>query len=195
MSCNAVLNASWLGLSVQAQVLRAAFVLIVVTAMVWDLRARRIPNGLSGLLLVGGTVFSVLLQPSLAGLRSSLLGVLVGLGIWIVFYAVGVMGAGDVKFFAAASAWLGPALSRRAALIAGVLGGALAAIVLARGSELTPTLRRLLLLPLTRSLPLVEVNNLTENEANRQLPYGVALGLGVILAIIFPAVVCQVAST
>ena len=172
--------------------LRAVFVLMVVTAMVWDIRTRRIPNVLSVLLLAGGTLFSVMLQPPLAGLRNSMFGVAVGLGIWIVFYAVGVMGAGDVKFFAAASAWLGPALAWRAALIAGVLGGVLAVIVLARGSELTPTLRRLLLLPLTRSLPSVEVSNLTENEANRQLPYGVALGLGVILAITLPAAVCQV---
>ena len=55
--------------------LRAVFVLMVVTAMVWDIRTRRIPNVLSVLLLAGGTLFSVMLQPPLAGLRNSMFGV------------------------------------------------------------------------------------------------------------------------
>ncbi len=193
MACGAALQAGWAGVPVFGKVLWAAFVLMVFAAMMWDVRTRRIPNGLSLLLLVGGVVFSVVLQPPLLGLRSSLLGLLVGFGIWIAFYAAGLLGAGDVKFFAAASSWLGPSLSWRAAVIAAVLGGVLATVALVGRSEFTLFFRRLLLVPLTRSLGTedLDVNNLTEAEAKRQLPYGVALGLGAILALSFPAVVCQ----
>ena len=53
-----------------------------------------------------------------------------GLGLWLPFWLMGLLGAGDVKFFAAASGWIGVALTWRAALLAAVLGGVMSLIVL-----------------------------------------------------------------
>jgi prepilin peptidase CpaA len=162
------------------------FVTLVGAAMVVDVRERRIPNALSVVLLLGGVAFCAWSDPLWPGVRHAALGVGVGFGIWIVFYALGALGAGDVKFFAAASAWFGPSLAWRAALAAALFGGILAGIVLLRRRRLATTLRAIALLPATRSLPAVRVHDVGQETAHQQLPYGVALGLGAILAFLYP---------
>jgi prepilin peptidase CpaA len=169
-----------------------AFLLLVAAAITWDVRERRIPNVLSLVLLVGGFAFSATQQPVMPGLLSALAGLGVGFGIWIGFYALGVMGAGDVKFFAAASAWLGAGLAWRASLVAALLGGMLSVLFLTRDARLAKTLRSLALLPFTRTLPTPDVMDLDQEAARRNPPYGVALGLGSILAFLFPAALCGV---
>jgi prepilin peptidase CpaA len=164
------------------------FALLAVAGIVQDVRVRRIPNVLTLAILAGGLIFSLLSDPFWSGLRTAMAGVAVGFGIWIAFYAIGVMGAGDVKFFAALSAWLGPQLAWRAALLSALLGGLLAVGFLLRDRGLGRTLRKFALLPFLRSLQTAEVVDLNEDEARRQLPYGVALGLGAIIAFLLPDV-------
>jgi len=53
-------------------------------------------------------------------------GAATGLVVWLPFWALGMLGAGDVKFFAAAAAWLGPRLALYAALLSALLGAMLA---------------------------------------------------------------------
>jgi prepilin peptidase CpaA len=45
--------------------------------------------------------------------------------MWLPFYLVRVLGAGDVKFFAAASTWLGASSAVLAALLAALCGAVL----------------------------------------------------------------------
>jgi prepilin peptidase CpaA len=191
MSCSLAGAGLWSGSPIE-DLLPIAFLLLVAAAITWDVRERRIPNVLSLVLLVGGFAFSALQQPVLPGLLGALAGLGVGFGIWIGFYALGVMGAGDVKFFAAASAWLGAGLAWRASLVAALLGGLLSVLFLLRDGRLGRTLRRLALLPLTRTLPTAQVMDLDHAAARRNLPYGVALGMGAILAFLFPAAICRV---
>lgn len=162
------------------------FVGLVAVAMGFDVRERRIPNAVSLALLVTGLVFSVLSDPLWPGLQRAALGTLVGFGIWIVFYGLGALGAGDVKFFAAAAAWFGPSLAWRASLAAALIGGVLAGIALLRRRRLGATLRAIALLPATRSLPAARAHDVTSDGARQHLPYGVALGLGAILALLYP---------
>lgn len=192
MSCGIASGPFWGEGVTPGLALRALFVILVLVAMTWDVRQRRIPNVLSLALLVIGVLYSGLQLSGWNGVWASLAGVGVGLGCWIVFYALGVMGAGDVKFFAAASAWLGPGLSWRAALLAALIGGVLATLALLRSGRLGQVLRRLSLLPLTRSLPTPKVIDLDQEAARTQLPYGVALGLGAVFAFVFPNVMCGV---
>ena len=159
-----------------------AMVLLASVAIFYDVRERRVPNNLSLAIFAGGIIFCVLSDPVWPGLRTSVAGFAVGFGIWIPFYAIGVMGAGDVKLFAALSAWLGPSLSWRAALLAGLFGGILAVAFLLRDRRLAHALRRIALLPFLRTLKTSQVVDLSEDEVRRQLPYGVALGLGAIIA-------------
>ena len=73
------------------------------------------------------------LEPVWPGLVRALSGLALGFSIWIMFHVAGGMGAGDVKLFAAAAAWLGPGGAWRAALVAALAGGVLSlgALILA----------------------------------------------------------------
>jgi prepilin peptidase CpaA len=80
-------------------------VLLVVAAVI-DGRTFRVPNWLT----VGGMVAGLILNTALpmqTGILSALAGLATGLVILLPLYAVGVMGAGDVKLMAAVGAFLG----------------------------------------------------------------------------------------
>jgi prepilin peptidase CpaA len=111
-------------------------------------------------------------------LAMSLAGTAVGFGIWILFYLVGVIGAGDVKFFAAAGAWLGPGATWRAALIAAVAGGVLAIVMLVMEKRLGAVLRRIALAASSRTLVAVPEQAIAPGDKHQPLPYGVALAIG-----------------
>jgi prepilin peptidase CpaA len=153
----------------------AAFTLLLAVGCVTDVRSRRIPNELNALNLLGGLTYGFT-TGGLPGIVSSLAGMALGFAIWIAFYALGAMGAGDVKFFAAAGAWLGPAATWRAALIAALAGGLLAMLFLLRERRLGSAMRGIALAASSRSLAVV--GNADTAARQKHLPYGVALALG-----------------
>lgn len=104
----------------------AAYSSLLAAACVFDLRERRIPNALVVVLGVLGLLFSQLRQPGLAGLTTAAIGAGVGLALWIVPFALRMLGAGDVKLFAAAAAWIGGLAAVHAAFYAALLGGVMA---------------------------------------------------------------------
>ena len=155
------------------------FTLLLVVGCVTDLRTRKIPNELVLAILVTGWLFALAVsQDAMRALVMSLAGTAVGFGIWILFYVVGVIGAGDVKFFAAAGAWLGPGATWRAALVAAVAGGVLAIVVLIMEKRLGAVLRRITLAASSRTLVSVPEQAIAPGESRRPLPYGVALAIG-----------------
>lgn len=84
-----------------------AFLLWLVLAIVYDLRERRIPNWL---VLFGGAFALAALatsQPYDVGWSEAGLGAAMGFGFLLLFYATGLMGAGDVKFAGALGLWVG----------------------------------------------------------------------------------------
>ena len=157
------------------------FTALLVAGCITDLRTRKIPNELVVAILVTGLLFAFA-SPSVGrALGMSLAGIAVGFAIWIPFYLLGVIGAGDVKFFAAAGAWLGPALTWRAALIAAVSGGVLAIVYLVSEKRLGTALRQLALGASARSLAVV-TGAPHAGAKRRPLPYGVALAIGALVA-------------
>ena len=66
----------------------------------------------------------------------SLLGTLVG-SLLLFVYAIGGMGAGDVKLLGAVGAWLGPVAALWVALFAGIAGGVIGLVVAAFYGYLT----------------------------------------------------------
>jgi len=101
---------------------------VALAACLFDLQSRRIPNVLTLGAAVAAFVFAAF-NGGLAGLGSSVTGWAVGLALWLPVYALGGMGAGDVKLIAAIGAWLGPAGALHAALYAGISGAVLALVV------------------------------------------------------------------
>ena len=102
----------------------ALLLLLVLAAVVFDLRSHRIPNWLvfSGLLI--GVAFHTFSYGW--GLGYALKGAAVGFGLFLPLYLLRGMGAGDVKLMAMVGAFLGPASALGAVLTTLIAGGALA---------------------------------------------------------------------
>src|SRR5690242_564869 len=99
-----------------------------LAAAVWDLRTRRIPN----VLTFGGTLVALLLHGYMGGLSGvglSLAGWAVGLALFFPFFALGGLGAGDVKLLAAVGALVGPLPAVWVALFTMIAGGVMAILV------------------------------------------------------------------
>ena len=151
-------------------------------AAVEDLRTRRIPNRLVAFLAVSGLAFSATQSPVLPGALHGFEGLLVGLACWLPFYALGWLGAGDVKMFAAAGAWLGPTRALEGALIGALAGALLAVMWMIRSQGLRNAVQTL---GMAADSP--RLLTPAENEKGRStLPYGVAIALGAICAAWFP---------
>jgi prepilin peptidase CpaA len=163
----------------------AVFAALLVTACAMDLRARRIPNGLVGCIAILGVVYSILTMPGLAGGVHAVGGLGVGLAIWLPFYALGSIGAGDVKFFAAAATWLGAVATMHAALAAAVAGALLAVGWMVAACGWRSTLARIAGV-LARPWMAIAPAPAPASPAH-QLPYGLAMATGLAVAAWLPS--------
>ena len=108
-------------------------VTLIVAAVIdgWQLR---VPNWLTFPMIISGWVFGAV-TAGWAGLGDSLLGTVVGLALLLPAYAIGGMGAGDVKLLAGVGAWVGAAITFYAFCVSALVGGMIAlAMVLVRRS-------------------------------------------------------------
>ena len=78
---------------------------VLVVAAVIDGWKLKVPNWITFPLIASGWVFSAVCF-GWAGLGWSLAGTVVGLGLLLPAYAIGGMGAGDVKLLAGVGAWI-----------------------------------------------------------------------------------------
>jgi prepilin peptidase CpaA len=106
-------------------------VLYAAVASIWDVRVRRIPNWLSYSALA--TALVVAYRDGGIGLGTAAAGAGIGLAAFVGPFALGAVGAGDVKFAAVVGAWLGPRLGLNA-LILGSAAGLFVALAIAAAS-------------------------------------------------------------
>jgi prepilin peptidase CpaA len=143
-----------------------ALPLLLTAAAGWDIASFTIPNFLSVALLAVFAVFAVAAGLPPAAVGWHLVAGLIGLCIGFTLFALGYVGGGDAKLFAAVVLWLGMKDLLPYAVVASLLGG-----VLAFGLML---LRRLPLpVLLLRQTWLVKLH-----DAQSGVPYGVALAAG-----------------
>lgn len=162
--------------------------LFLVTGAVIDGIALRVPNWLTFPMILSAwaTGFVVFGWP---GLWASLVGTLVGLGLLLPLYAIGGMGAGDVKLLAGVGAWIG-AQHTLWAFVVSVVVGAILGVALAvcqrRLGECAVNFRVI-------ASELIFIRNpqvLAELAAERKprallLPYGIPIALGCIGYLIY----------
>ncbi len=98
---------------------------VLVEAAVIDGLKLRVPNWLTFHLVLGGLLFSAW-HGGWTGLSSSLQGAALGLVLMLPVYAIGGMGAGDVKLFAGVGAWVGPMVTLWAFVATAEVGGLIA---------------------------------------------------------------------
>lgn len=118
--------------------------LCLALAAAFDARQRRIPNVLVAVTLLAGLLLNALgpqpfrqnpglfsPYPGALGLGASLLGALVAFLLFLPLHVLRVLGAGDVKLFAAVGAFSGPVDSVNLALCVLLAGGVLSLLRMA----------------------------------------------------------------
>ena len=163
----------------------AGAVLLAMAAGWTDLRSRRIPNWLTVPGLAIGMAANTILG-GWSGLKTSLLGAALGLGLLLPFVLLRALGAGDWKLAGALGAFTGPAMLIDLLLASVFVAGVMAvALIIYRGRVLQ-TLRNIghiLVSLVTFRLPGSRVS--LDNPDSLKVPYGVALALTVMLYGIF----------
>lgn len=168
--------------STTTQVLWLACAAVLLGVTVWhDAKYQRIPNGAVLAGVVVGLSLSML--PGGVGIGDSLLGMCLGLAFLLPFYAIGAMGAGDVKLVAAIGAFTGASGVLEVVLFTLAAGGLMAiAWAAARGSlrsvlaNLHTGLMAAFARVQTRSLP--RAGDMPVSA--KRIPYAIAIAIGMV---------------
>jgi prepilin peptidase CpaA len=165
---------------VKAQIL-AGMVLLAFIAGVTDFRWRRIPNWLTVPALAVGVAANTFFG-GWSGLKTSLLGALVGLGLLLPFVLLRSLGAGDWKLAGALGAFTGPTLLVDLLLLSVFVAGMMAMMLIIYKGRVREALRNtahIVVSLVTFQLPGHRVS--LDNPDSLKVPYGVALALSVLL--------------
>ena len=158
-----------------------------MTAGIYDLATRRIPNWLTLSGAAAGLGLNFFLFGA-GGLRLSLAGLVTAGGVYMLFYLLRAMGAGDVKLMAAVGAFLGPGQWFQIFLISSVLGAAAAVILALRKRRLRSILSNVVFLAselLHLRAPYLGKPELDlRNEKAIALPHGAVVGAAMVALLI-----------
>ena len=102
--------------------------LTLVLAAVIDGLKLKVPNWITFPMIISGWVYSAAFSPYAGweGLLYSLFGTAVGLALLLPLYAIGGMGAGDVKLLAGVGAWMWATVTLYAFVASALVGGVIA---------------------------------------------------------------------
>jgi prepilin peptidase CpaA len=153
-----------------------------------DLRHRRIPNWLTLMIAMTGTMQSLLPAATVAPWQS-FAGLLTGIALTFALFAVGALGGGDVKLLAAGGAWLGAAATFYVFLAAAVIGMLIVLVQCATQRRLPVLVRNSAVLAVNLAnaqqlgLAHVEQTGSACRSVEKPLPYAVPVLLAVILVL------------
>jgi prepilin peptidase CpaA len=161
--------------------------LFLIVGAVIDGIKLKVPNWLTFPMIISGWVYSSSAaawtgDPWWCGLGWSVLGMSVGLLLLLPAYAIGGMGAGDVKLMAGVGAWVHVTHTFYAFCAAAIVGGVLAvAMVLIRGAWRKHTNNFWMILG--EIMTIRDASELSEIAAKRKssmllLPYGIPIAIG-----------------
>lgn len=164
----------------------AVLVPAVLTASWIDYAQRRVPNWLNAALATTGFLAQGLFF-GVPGVVNGLLGLLVGLGVLIVPWAMHGMGAGDVKLMAAIGVWFGPWMTMVAFIVGALVGGVLAVVMIlaaGRWSMAWANMGVILLKMRSKETMFSEFGSAKSLGPTPQLlPYGVPLSIGSLIVL------------
>jgi len=127
-----------------------ALIILVTAAAIWDIYSRKIPNTLMA--AGAATSFFLLLQSQgWMGIAHWISGGALLLVLFMIPYALGILGGGDVKLMATIGCFLGPTAALWNGVLCAISGGILSILVL-------------VFLPWGRTMS--------------RIPYGVSIALG-----------------
>jgi prepilin peptidase CpaA len=159
-----------------------AAIAVAMLAAYTDLRWRKIPNNLTVPAAVAGIVLNTL-SGGWFGLLFSLMGMVIGILIFIVPFALRGMGGGDVKLMGALGALLGGYAIVSVALYAALLGGVLGILMAIYHRQLGRSLVRVGMI-IKRLIPFGDGSPGIDKTTSLRLPYGLAIGGGTMLLLV-----------
>jgi prepilin peptidase CpaA len=157
-------------------------VVLVVAAFI-DGYKLKVPNWLTFPLVTSGWAVSAI-SYGWEGLGWSLAGTLVGLALLLPAYAIGGMGAGDVKLLAGVGAWVGSETTLYAFCVSAIIGGLIAIVMVLYRRAWKRHYYQLLTI-WHEMLTLRDPQQLATIAAERKstmllLPYGIPLAIGTV---------------
>jgi prepilin peptidase CpaA len=161
-----------------------SILLVTVVSVSFDLTVRRIPNWIIAFGLAGGLLLNA--SQGFAQFSHSLLGFIGGIAVFIVPFALGWMGAGDVKYFGVVGALLGVEWLPRVLFYSIVVAGVIAVGCVSVSRFNSRFLKdawidcKLAIFSLGRVLP-DSIGKRTAKGAD-SVPWGVAIGAGTLVA-------------
>lgn len=149
-------------------------------AVIYDVHSRRIPNWI----VFSGMVIALLYHLYLGGCSGfffSLKGLLFGIGLLVLPFVLGGMGAGDVKLLGMVGAWKGSVFVFYSFLAMALWGGIIAVIILLVKQRFKETLWRMGMgLLMVRLAGASMTDYVSQSNMSVYFPYGLAIGLGVL---------------
>jgi prepilin peptidase CpaA len=153
-------------------------------AVVWDVATGRVPNRLT----FGAAAIAIAAAAVRGGLSAALWsagGFFVGLALFLPLFALGGLGAGDVKLVAALGAWLGPMGAVYVAIWAAIAGGLFALVVAIRHRYLGEAVRNVAALVGVWSTtgPSPVAGMTLKDSAGPRLAYAVPIGVAALVTL------------
>lgn len=160
----------------------------LIVAAVIDGYQLRVPNWLTYPMIISGWIYSFALL-GWGGLGWSMLGMTVGLLLLLPLYAIGGMGAGDVKLLAGVGAWMYSIHVFYAFCLSAIVGAVLAVAMVVMQKAWTKHKAQFWMI-LNEIATVKSPTKLAETAAERKssmmlLPYGIPIAIGSIIYFIW----------
>ena len=158
-------------------------IILIAVCVFTDLRERKIYNKV----LLPAVILAFFYHIYTAGLTGgyfSLKGLLIGMGLLLIPYSMGGIGAGDVKFLGVIGSLKGTSFIFATFLAGSIAGGIMAVYCLSKNKKLLFTIKKLFSPFLYRYGLIIDR---TENleKSNSTIPYGAAIAVGAAAAAYF----------
>ncbi len=164
-------------------------VFVIVAAYI-DGTILKVPNKVTYPMIVAGWIYSMISYGMAGegwhvGLFWSLAGTCVGLLTLLPAYAIGGMGAGDVKMMAAVGAWVYVATTFYAFCVSAVVGALIAVVMILTSGEAKKHWNQMIYI-FNEIMTIRDPETLAKIAAERKptmrlLPYGIPLAIGTVL--------------
>lgn len=167
-------------------IIKTVLIVVLIVSLTTDIKARKILNAVTLPTILFSFIFHAI-SMGFEGFLFSGKGFLVGLGLLLLPYVLGGMGAGDVKLMAAIGALMGTSFVFYSFIYTALIGGiiALALIVKKRGI-LNPIKSFFFNVTFYRSnLGSMLITDKEEKQSSISFPYGVAIVLGTVCNLIW----------
>jgi len=164
----------------------AVLITILLISLYTDIKYRKIHNSVLLPAVLLGFLINGYEQGWQQGFWFTGKGLLVGVGVFLIPFFFGGLGAGDVKLLGAIGAIKGTQFVLHSALLTAVTGGLIACFILLKQKRFLAALKNigtsfytLILMKNVKSL-----KTLDQAEYHEALPYGVAITIGTLLALL-----------